>query len=769
MDPADPYDADFVNVIGQSFAARALTTAGSSRAAAATAFLLDQQCNDGFFRATLTGDKEADDQGCVDGVHSASIDTTALAVINILDSPGASTASKGAAALAATWLKGQQAADGSFTAGGDEGYNSNSTGLAGWALAEAGHDAAATKAASWLRGLQVADLAPCAAALAADNGAVLLKTKEVAAVRTAGSMDVPTRERSRRATAQALPALVNVPTGGAVSLSAPATAVEKSTVTITVTGLGAGEPACVSLGGQAKSVTGTGAALNVSFQLPAGVATHTFRLTTLGGSMAAATSATATPAPAPAPVPRVGALDTKRVVKVRRNRFAVSVACEGATACAGTLKVRTARKVEMRSGKRVVAVARREYSVAAGEEKRLVMRLTKAGRLAADRRQSEGEGSPEGSGRGARSHDVLAEACSGLIRMTVSRMRSLAHRLALTVLGGGAVLVASAAVAPAADAATCTSAGGVSVVVDYRELGGAIFTACATDGGGKSAAEVVASVGVTITYATRQPGFVCRVQGQPAADPCVNASPANAYWGLWGADGSKASWTYSSSGIGGLTVPAGGSVGLSWQQDRENSGAVPPGVAPPVAPAPASPSPSPTASPTSSPTSSSPTSSPGSSPTGSSPTATPSSGGGSQSSSPSPGAGGGTSGSGGTSSPSASPSGSPSTPSESPLASGSPGDSRASGGSGGGSGKGSDDPTVDDESPGDSTASEDAEATDPDGESPSDASASAHPEAGQPTADEPGRIPAALTWSIFGLLAIAIAGSAVVARRRRGV
>lgn len=381
MDPADPYDADFVNVIGQSFAARALTTAGSSRAAAATAFLLDQQCNDGFFRATLTGDKEADDQGCVDGVHSASIDTTALAVINILDSPGASTASKGAAALAATWLKGQQAADGSFTAGGDEGYNSNSTGLAGWALAEAGHDAAATKAASWLRGLQVADLAPCAAALAADNGAVLLKTKEVAAVRTAGSMDVPTRERSRRATAQALPALVNVPTGGAVSLSAPATAVEKSTVTITVTGLGAGEPACVSLGGQAKSVTGTGAALNVSFQLPAGVATHTFRLTTLGGSMAAATSATATPAPAPAPVPRVGALDTKRVVKVRRNRFAVSVACEGATACAGTLKVRTARKVEMRSGKRVVAVARREYSVAAGEEKRLVMRLTKAGRL----------------------------------------------------------------------------------------------------------------------------------------------------------------------------------------------------------------------------------------------------------------------------------------------------------------------------------------------------------------------------------------------------
>jgi len=31
VDPADPYDADFVNVIGQSFASRALTTAGEQR------------------------------------------------------------------------------------------------------------------------------------------------------------------------------------------------------------------------------------------------------------------------------------------------------------------------------------------------------------------------------------------------------------------------------------------------------------------------------------------------------------------------------------------------------------------------------------------------------------------------------------------------------------------------------------------------------------------------------------------------------------------
>lgn len=336
--------------------------------------------------------------------------------------------------------------------------------------------------------------------------------------------------------------------------------------------------------------------------------------------------------------------------------------------------------------------------------------------------------------------------------MTVPKMRSLARALAVAVLAGGPLVLAPASVTPVAGAATCTSAGGVSVVVDFRELGGSTITACAADGGGRSAAEVFASVGVNISYATRQPGFVCRVQGAPAGDPCVNASPASAYWGLWWADGSKASWTYSSSGVGGLTVPAGGSVGWSWQQDRENSGAVPPDVVPPVA---ATPTSSPTASPTASATTSA--------------TATPSggggssggAGGGSQPTSPSP-----TSGSTGSStSPQATPSGSPTDPSESPLASESPGDSRASGASG----DPSDEPSLDDESPGDSTSTEGSNPSASASESPGDSSASSASEAGSPTAEEPARVPAAVTWGIVGLLAIAIAVSAVVARRRRGV
>jgi hypothetical protein len=356
------------------------------------------------------------------------------------------------------------------------------------------------------------------------------------------------------------------------------------------------------------------------------------------------------------------------------------------------------------------------------------------------------------------------------MHVIVSTARPLARALALAVLGLGSVLLAPTWLLPAADAATCTSPGAVSVVVDYRELGGGTVTACAPDGGGKSASAVFASVGVDISYATRQPGFVCRVNSVPASDPCVNASPANAYWGLWWSDGTSPSWTFSSSGVGGLVVPAGGSVGWAWQQDRPAGAGVPPAVAPPVNPA------TPTATPTASePSSSTPTTSPTASPTTGS---TAGSGGGKGG-----GKGGGSSPSSSPSSPS-SPSTSPSpsasgTPSPSPMASESPGDSPRSAGPDGastkgdkgadkGSGKGSPKGSDDGESPSDSPTSAGGDPSGSASESASDSASTASSEATDP-ADSPARVPAALTWGVIGLLVVAIAGSAVVARRRRGV
>jgi hypothetical protein len=59
---------------------------------------------------------------------------------------------------------------------------------------------------------------------------------------------------------------------------------------------------------------------------------------------------------------------------------------------------------------------------------------------------------------------------------------------------------------------------------------------------------------------------VCRVNGVPASDPCVNTAPADAFWGLWWSDGDASSWTYSSLGAGSLNVPDGGMVAFSYDE-----------------------------------------------------------------------------------------------------------------------------------------------------------------------------------------------------------
>ncbi len=131
------------------------------------------------------------------------------------------------------------------------------------------------------------------------------------------------------------------------------------------------------------------------------------------------------------------------------------------------------------------------------------------------------------------------------------------------------------AAAPAS-AAFC-SGSGVNVVVDFNGLGGGVQKGCDPAGANRSADRVFPAAGFGLTYAQRQPGFVCRVKQAPQSDPCQNASPANAYWGLYWSDGKSGKWSYSSSGVGGLKVPQGGFVAFSWQ----NGGAAdPPGAAP---------------------------------------------------------------------------------------------------------------------------------------------------------------------------------------------
>lgn len=159
-------------------------------------------------------------------------------------------------------------------------------------------------------------------------------------------------------------------------------------------------------------------------------------------------------------------------------------------------------------------------------------------------------------------------------------MRVVSRNLALLVAAAALAAATSTVATPApASAATCSTGQGVSVVVDFHELGGGVRTACVADGGGQLASSLVPSAGFPLTYAQRQPGFVCRVSGQPASDPCVNTSPADAYWGLWWSDGKTGSWSYATSGAGSLRVPDGGYVAFSWNGSPTRSA---PGVAPAV-------------------------------------------------------------------------------------------------------------------------------------------------------------------------------------------
>lgn len=161
-----------------------------------------------------------------------------------------------------------------------------------------------------------------------------------------------------------------------------------------------------------------------------------------------------------------------------------------------------------------------------------------------------------------------------------------AVRVAAAALLAAAAYVASPV--PPASAAGCATAHGVTVVVDFHELGGGVQTGCVSDGAGDTAASLFTAAGFSLSYVQRQPGFVCRVDGLPADSPCVNTPPADAYWALFWSDGKSGSWSYATSGAGGLRVPEGGYVAFSW---NGSSGRVNPGY-PPAKHATATPTPS---------------------------------------------------------------------------------------------------------------------------------------------------------------------------------
>lgn len=203
---------DYANSIGQAYAVAALTRLDSEQADEVTDFLLLQQCEAGFFRLAFSAAKAADQSCDADDsvAPEQAPDTTALVALQlaVVDPKDEDVAT--ALEDATAWLLAQQAEDGSF-ADPQNGTNANTTGLAGWALAELGEDGAAARAASWLRDLQVVDEE---GELAGETGAVAYDEASLADARTHGLDDPLDRSPWLVAGVQAFPALAAVPADG---------------------------------------------------------------------------------------------------------------------------------------------------------------------------------------------------------------------------------------------------------------------------------------------------------------------------------------------------------------------------------------------------------------------------------------------------------------------------------------------------------------------------------------------------------------------------
>jgi hypothetical protein len=116
------------------------------------------------------------------------------------------------------------------------------------------------------------------------------------------------------------------------------------------------------------------------------------------------------------------------------------------------------------------------------------------------------------------------------------------------------------------------------VIVDLTHFDRGILVRCAPPPVA-SGFDALRRVGFEVTGTQRYPGLLCRIDGEPADQQCVQAPPAGAYWAYWHAP-RGGDWTYSTSGAS-RRPPAGSVEGWAFGAKAE------PAIAPP-APLPAS-------------------------------------------------------------------------------------------------------------------------------------------------------------------------------------
>ena len=260
FNPDVEFESDFSNTFGQTFAVRGLDAAGSPVAEAATEFLIAQQCDEGFFRQDFAAIDAADQTCDGDAAAEPSTDVTALAVL-ALQGQADDTDVQAVIDGATAWLLDEQNPNGSFGSSSEiTTANTNSTGLAGWALGVEEQTAAAERAAGWVRGHQADDPAPCATELVSEVGAVAYDAAAQQAGRTDG-ITVELQDQWRRATSQALPVLQWAPltgTGGIQEIDTAGYFRAGTRVTVGADGFPPGDTVCFTRAGAGVALAAVG-------------------------------------------------------------------------------------------------------------------------------------------------------------------------------------------------------------------------------------------------------------------------------------------------------------------------------------------------------------------------------------------------------------------------------------------------------------------------------------------------------------------------------
>ncbi|OLF09788.1 ABC transporter substrate-binding protein [Actinophytocola xinjiangensis] len=152
----------------------------------------------------------------------------------------------------------------------------------------------------------------------------------------------------------------------------------------------------------------------------------------------------------------------------------------------------------------------------------------------------------------------------------------------LVVLAVAALTATLAPVARAVDHSKgypgyCRNATGVTVVVDFQQLGGTTIVRCDPRPTRGTGLDAVKGAGFQIEGVVRWgEGFICRIENRPSAveeipvagddgyrEACRDTPPASAYWSYWHA-GNNCQWEYSQWGVKNRDFVPGGFEGWSF-------------------------------------------------------------------------------------------------------------------------------------------------------------------------------------------------------------